>query len=130
MRMSVRLRGTCFGGPPAGAGAAAAGLGASVGLAAAAGAAAGTGVFVGAAAGAGHARPRSERPEKRRDEIGLWQSRRIAPAQPGGRVSAEPDVLDVKGLRVYYHTARGPVKAVDGVSFALAPGERFGLVGE
>ncbi len=39
-------------------------------------------------------------------------------------------VLQVKDLRVYYHTARGPAKAVDGVSFALEPNTRLGLVGE
>ena len=39
-------------------------------------------------------------------------------------------VLRVNDLRVYYPTARGPVKAVDGVSFALEPGTRLGLVGE
>lgn len=39
-------------------------------------------------------------------------------------------VLRVNDLRVYYHTTRGPVKAVDGVSFALEPKTRLGLVGE
>jgi peptide/nickel transport system ATP-binding protein len=39
-------------------------------------------------------------------------------------------VLSVEDLRVYYATPHGPVKAVDGVSFALRPGERMGLIGE
>ncbi|CAN5229166.1 ABC transporter ATP-binding protein [soil metagenome] len=38
--------------------------------------------------------------------------------------------LSVRDLRVHYHTQEGPVRAVDGVTFSLGEGERFGLVGE
>lgn len=39
-------------------------------------------------------------------------------------------LLDVQNLGVSYFTERGPVHAVDGVSFSIMPGEVFGLAGE
>ncbi|MBO0701644.1 MAG: ABC transporter ATP-binding protein [Candidatus Dormibacteraeota bacterium] len=39
-------------------------------------------------------------------------------------------LLRVENLEVHYTTPRGVIRAVDGVSFDLAQGERFGLAGE
>jgi len=51
---------------------------------------------------------------------------RPSPASP----SPDVPLLDVRDLRVEYLTRRGPVRAVDGVSLAIRPGEVVGLAGE
>ena len=39
-------------------------------------------------------------------------------------------LLQVENLRTYFHTFRGVVKAVDGISFSLDEGQVLGIVGE
>ncbi|MGI9253539.1 MAG: ATP-binding cassette domain-containing protein, partial [Thermomicrobiales bacterium] len=39
-------------------------------------------------------------------------------------------VLAIENLRIYFSTRAGDVKAVDGVTLTIAPGEVVGLVGE
>ena len=59
---------------------------------------------------------------------------------PSGNPAADDRVplLDVRDLKVHFHVSRGGwparrrsvIRAVDGISFAVRPGETFGLVGE
>ncbi len=46
------------------------------------------------------------------------------------QTTTERPLLEVKGLKTYFYTEDGVVKAVDGVDFEVRRGEMFGLVGE
>jgi peptide/nickel transport system ATP-binding protein len=52
------------------------------------------------------------------------------PAAGAAPASASQTVLSVAGLKVYFHTPEGTVRAVDDVSWNLRRGEILGIVGE
>jgi peptide/nickel transport system ATP-binding protein len=51
------------------------------------------------------------------------------PVPPQGTDAGEA-LLEVRDLKTYFTTDRGTARAVDGVSFRIAPGSTLGLVGE
>lgn len=68
-----------------------------------------------------------------RKSVGSSKLAQITRKQGRGDVSAKAstsDVLRLENLTVYYDTPRGPVHAVEDITFSLRAQERFGLVGE
>ena len=39
-------------------------------------------------------------------------------------------ILEIKNLQAHFHTRKGIVKAVNGISYSLEPGQTLGIVGE
>ncbi|HEV7861324.1 MAG TPA: dipeptide/oligopeptide/nickel ABC transporter permease/ATP-binding protein [Acidimicrobiia bacterium] len=63
----------------------------------------------------------------------LPRSIRIVPSDPvraGPPTTSAPPALLLDGVSVTYRSARGPVRAVDGVTLAVEEGQSVGLVGE
>jgi len=49
---------------------------------------------------------------------------------PDSQPQKKQPLLEVKGLKTYFYTEDGIVKAINGVDFTIRPGEVMGLVGE
>ena len=43
---------------------------------------------------------------------------------------ADKPILSIKDLKIYFNTDEGVVRAVDGVSFDVLPGQTVGIIGE
>ena len=43
---------------------------------------------------------------------------------------ADKPILSIKDLKIYFNTDEGVVRAVDGISFDVLPGQTVGIIGE
>jgi peptide/nickel transport system ATP-binding protein len=61
---------------------------------------------------------------------GIGSSGVATPGPSAPRPPSTETLLDVRDLDVFYHTRRGVMRAVDGISFSLQTGRHLGLIGE
>src|SRR5687768_3908585 len=54
----------------------------------------------------------------------------IPEGNPEAHTNSGQPLLEVKGLKTYFYTEDGVVKAINGVDFTIRTGEVMGLVGE